>query len=179
MAFFRSAGRSRVEAASKKTVSSAFLRAASRSVVERRTPCSAASFSSFAALRPTRMGSGMTRVPSESSTPPCPRIAMIERARCWFIPIRPVTPCMMIPSLFSAMAYRSGPAVLPCLDDLHRIGTARLADRLADGDHDEIALLHDAVPDQDVFGLLQQLLAAVSDELHHQGVGVAKQRATV
>ena len=45
----------------------------------------------------------MTRVPSFSTTPPCARIAAIERARCWLAPIRPVTPCMMMPSRFSAM----------------------------------------------------------------------------
>jgi hypothetical protein len=40
-------------------------------------------------LRPTRIGSGMTRRPSASATPPCARIAQIERTRCWFVPMRP------------------------------------------------------------------------------------------
>ncbi len=39
---------------------------------------------------------------------PCSRIANIERIRCWFIPMRPVTPCMMTPSRVSATGYFSG-----------------------------------------------------------------------
>ena len=35
---------------------------------------------------------------SSSATPPCARIAQIERIRCWFVPMRPVTPFMMMPS---------------------------------------------------------------------------------
>src|SRR6266705_3706221 len=180
-AFFSKVGRSFVEAASKKTASSGFPSASSRSVVQRPTPCSAASFFSFSGLRPTRIGSGITRVPSASRTPPSSRIAMTERAKCWFVPIRPVTPFMMMPSLCSGMAshLKLSLPVLPDADDLHRVGTASLADRLADGEHDEVPLLHHAVPHQDVFGLLQELLAVVADVLHHQGIGVAKQRATV
>src|SRR5438876_1911674 len=181
IALLSTAGRSFVEAASKKTASSGFLSASSRSVVQRSTPCSAASLASLPGLRPTRIGSGITRVPSASSTPPSLRMAMTERARCWFVPMRPVTPFMMTPSLCSAMASdpKLSLPVLPDANDLHRVGSASLADRLADGEHDEVPLLHHAVPDQDVFGLLQQLLAVVADVLHHQGIGVAKQRAAI
>src|SRR5712691_6192039 len=175
------AGRSFVEAASKKTASSGFLSASSRSVVQRSTPWSIASFFNFSALRPTRIGSGITRVPSARRTPPSLRMAMTERARCWFIPMRPVTPFMMTPSLSSVIAFypQLSLAVLPDTDDLHRVGPASLADRLADGEHDEVSLLNHAVPHQDVFGLLQQLLPVVADVLHHQGIGVAKQRAPI
>src|SRR6266705_4383762 len=169
IALLSTAGRSFVEAASKKTASSGFLSASSRSVVQRSTPCSAASFFSFSGLRPTRIGSGITRVPSASRTPPSLRIAMTERARCWFVPIRPVTPFMMTPSLCSVIAScpQLSLPVLANTDDLHRVGSASLADRLADGEHDEVPLLHHAVPHQDVFGLLQELLAVVADVLHH------------
>src|SRR6267378_1015357 len=165
MARLSTAGRSLVEAASKKTASSGFLSASSRSVV----------------LRPTRIGSGITRVPSASSTPPSLRMAMTERARCWFVPMRPVTPFMMTPSLCSAMASypKLSLLLLPDADDLHRVGSTSLADRLADGEHDEVPLLHHAVPHQDVFGLLQKLLAVVADVLHHQGIRIAEQRATI
>ncbi len=71
--------------------------AASRSVVHGGSPARAASASSFAALRPTSSGSGMIAVPSASRTPPCSRMATIDRSRCWFVPMRPVTPFMMMP----------------------------------------------------------------------------------
>src|SRR5262245_29474122 len=67
-------------------------------------PWALASARNASGRRPTRIGSGMTRVPLPSATPPCARIAAMERARCWFAPIRPVTPCMMMPSRCSAMA---------------------------------------------------------------------------
>jgi hypothetical protein len=56
-----------------------------------------ASASIFSALRPIRIGSGITLSPLASVTPPWLRIATMERIRCWFMPMRPVTPCMMIP----------------------------------------------------------------------------------
>ena len=31
-------------------------------------------------------------------TPPCCRMARIDRRRCWFNPMRPVTPFMMMPT---------------------------------------------------------------------------------
>ena len=88
-----------VVAASKNTVSFGFFSAAARSVVERAMPYCLASAAIFSALRPTRIGSGITRSPFGSATPPCSRIARIERTRCWFSPMRPVTPFMMMPSV--------------------------------------------------------------------------------
>ena len=44
------------------------------------------------------IGSGTMRPPPRSATPPAARMARIERIRCWFIPMRPVTPCMTMPS---------------------------------------------------------------------------------
>ena len=66
-------------------------------------PWACASASIFSALRPIRIGSGITRSPLASATPPWSRIATIERIRCWFRPMRPVTPCMMSPSRCVAM----------------------------------------------------------------------------
>src|SRR5688572_20602513 len=40
----------------------------------------------------------MTRSPFRRATPPSRRIATMERTKCWFSPIRPVTPCITIPS---------------------------------------------------------------------------------
>src|SRR5258708_2445855 len=91
-------GRRPVDAALKYTVSSGLPSAASRSVVQRESPLAAARAESLPALRPTRIGSGITRLPSASATPPWARIAPIERTRCWFVPILPVTPFMMTPS---------------------------------------------------------------------------------
>src|SRR4029077_20406167 len=70
-------------------------------------PFACAKGSSVAALRPTRMGSGITRSPFRSLTPPCARIATIDRIRCWFIPMRPVTPFMMMPRRCCAMLLPS------------------------------------------------------------------------
>jgi hypothetical protein len=42
---------------------------------------------------------GITRSPFGSVTPPWSRIATIERIRCWFSPMRPVTPFMMMPRI--------------------------------------------------------------------------------
>ena len=49
------------------------------------------------------MGSGITRSPLGSATPPCSRIATIERTKCWLSPMRPVTPYITMPSLRVAM----------------------------------------------------------------------------
>ena len=70
-----SSARSCVVAASKNNVSFLSLSAASRSVVQRAMPCALASFASLSALRPTRIGSGITRSPFFSATPPWSRIA--------------------------------------------------------------------------------------------------------
>src|SRR6185503_9561184 len=99
MARLMSFGRSWVEAASK-NISSLDWRAFSRSVVHRSTPYFLASSSTFAALRPTRIGSGIRRSPLARDKPPCLRISRMDRTRCWFIPMRPVTPCMMMPTRF-------------------------------------------------------------------------------
>ena len=56
-----------------------------------------ANASTLSAFLPTSIGSGMTMSPLASLTPPSARIARMERTRCWFVPIRPVTPCMMMP----------------------------------------------------------------------------------
>src|SRR5437879_11018350 len=53
--------------------------------------------------------------------------------------------------------------MLPDSDDLHGVGPSGLADRLADGEHDQVACLHDFVLDQHVLRLAQQLLAVVPD----------------
>ena len=86
---------------------------ASRSVVQRPRHGRGPGASSLAALRPTRMGSGMTRVPSASRTPPCLRISRIERTRCWLVPMRPVTPFMMMPMRRSLTACFSLPGCGP------------------------------------------------------------------
>ncbi len=112
IAFFRSSARICVEPASKKIVSSGLARASSRLSVQRSTPCSFARCSTFAALRPTRMGSGINRSPFGSGIPFSARMARMERIRCWFIPILPVTPCMMIPILRSIQIFLSVKSVV-------------------------------------------------------------------
>src|SRR5918999_2445664 len=71
--------------------------ASSRLVVQRSISCSAASARSLCSLRPTSRGSGTIRLPSDRASPPCRRIARMERTMCWFVPIRPVTPFMTTP----------------------------------------------------------------------------------
>ena len=46
-------------------------------------------FLSLFSLRPTRIGSGMIVSSALRRTPPCWRMARIERTRCWLVPIRP------------------------------------------------------------------------------------------
>ena len=98
-----SCGRICVVPASKKTVSSLSASASSRLVPQRTMPFAFARASIFSALRPMRIGSGMTLSPFASATPPCARMAQMDRMRCWFMPMRPVTPCMIRPSRFVAM----------------------------------------------------------------------------
>jgi hypothetical protein len=72
IAFLSSAARPLVVAASK---NSGYLRSpmtASRSVAQRSIPCARASSSILRALRPTRIGSGITVSPLLSVTPPWP-----------------------------------------------------------------------------------------------------------
>src|ERR1043165_9720160 len=103
IAFCSSSARSCVVAASKNNVSFLSLSALSRSVVQRVMPWALASFCKRSALRPTRIGSGITRSPFFSATPPWSRMAQIERIRCWFMPMRPAPPLMMMPSRCCAM----------------------------------------------------------------------------
>src|SRR6266542_1001094 len=70
----------------------------SRSVVQRSMPWRSASARSLSSLRPTRTGSGQIMRPSRVGTPPCSRMATIDRTRCWLVPMRPVTPFMITPS---------------------------------------------------------------------------------
>src|SRR5690606_19487787 len=59
--------------------------------------------------RPIRIGSGMMVSSGPSFTPPCLMISTIERNRCWFVPIRPVTPFMIMPTVccFMGLIFRS------------------------------------------------------------------------
>ena len=50
--------------------------------------------------------------PLRSATPPWARIATIERIRCWFMPMRPVTPFMMMPRRCCAISLLF---LLPCI----------------------------------------------------------------
>src|ERR1700761_6792858 len=72
-----------------------------RSVVYFFTEVFAQSSLSLDSLRPTRTGSGMIVSSALTRTPPCLMIASIERMRCWLVPMRPVTPFMMMPTLCS------------------------------------------------------------------------------
>ncbi len=78
-----------VDPASKKSASLLFASAALRSVDVRVRPCVCAISANFSALRPTRIGSGITRSPFGKVTPPWSRMAQIERTRCWLYPIAP------------------------------------------------------------------------------------------
>ena len=70
-------------------------------------PCSSASDLSFSALRPVRIGSGISRRSSETFTPPCFMIARMERTRCWLVPMRPVTPFRMMPRVLVSMGMNA------------------------------------------------------------------------
>src|SRR5262245_50940251 len=76
----------------------------------RAMPLALASRASFSLLRPTRMGSGKTLSPLLRRTPPWARMAMIERTRCWLVPMRPVTPFMMMPSRLTPMTLSDPPS---------------------------------------------------------------------
>ena len=96
-AWASSCGRICVVPASKKTSLAGSCSAASRWVPQRATPWACASASTLAASRPMSIGSGMTRSPLAKRTPPCALMARMERIRCWWVPIRPVTPCITMP----------------------------------------------------------------------------------
>ena len=51
------------------------------------------------ALVMERSGSGMIVSLGDRRTPPWRMIATIDRMRCWLVPMRPVTPFMMMPTL--------------------------------------------------------------------------------
>src|SRR3990172_9263904 len=57
------------------------------------------------------------------------------------------------------------PALLADLYDLHGVGAADLADRFADGQHDEVAFHYQAVLHHHFFRLEQQLLAVAPDSV--------------
>ena len=97
IAFLTLAARSLVVCESKYIKLFGSARASSRLVVHLSRPKRAANFSNLSGLRPTRTGLGMINSSSLILTPPCFIIARIERMRCWFVPIRPVTPLRMIP----------------------------------------------------------------------------------
>jgi hypothetical protein len=100
MAFFTASALRPVVCASKYTVLRGSASAASRSVVTQLVsrPWDLARSLSLSTLRPTRTGSGMMISPSLHLMPPSCRMATMERIRCWFVPIRPVTPFMMTPT---------------------------------------------------------------------------------
>src|SRR5688572_33183834 len=79
---------------------------------------------SLSVLRPTRMGSGMVVSLGESATPPCLMMATMDRMRCWLVPMRPVTPFMMMPILCVFMAS------LCCGSDVLAIGVFYLLQEL-------------------------------------------------
>src|SRR6267378_2519417 len=119
-----------VVAASKNTVSAGFFRAASRSPVERSIPYSRAIAATRSGLRPTRIGSGITRSPFCSATPPSRRIATIERTRCWLSPMRPMMPCRCIATGHSLVLqpFAAGPALrLPRAVTLHDVRSRQVA----------------------------------------------------
>ena len=97
MALASSVGRICVVAVSKKMWFAGLAISLSRSVLQRSPPCRSASAFTLSAVRPTSTGSIVTREPSAIGTPPWARIASIERIRCWFTPMRPLTPFMITP----------------------------------------------------------------------------------
>src|SRR4051812_21504608 len=60
------------------------------------------------------------RVVASSATPPCARMALIDRMRCWFVPMRPVTPFMMMPRRIVSMS-------LPVADGVDDSGVVEVA----------------------------------------------------
>src|SRR5204862_6157818 len=82
----------------------------------------------------------------------------------------------------SAMQARLGGSwlgVLPDFDDLHGVGATALADRLADGEDDDVAFLHHLVLQERLLGFAQELLAVVAVILDHQREHVAEERAAI
>src|ERR1035437_5643199 len=71
------------------------------------TPERCDSDSSLAWLRPTSTGSGRITASGAMCSPPCLMMAAMERSRCWFPPMRPVTPFMIMPTRCVLMALIS------------------------------------------------------------------------
>src|ERR1700722_10674602 len=63
--------------------------------------------------------------------PPCFMIARIERTRCWWVPMRPVTPLRMTPMVRVSidLPFNSGAATLEDVHQLLEINLARVAAR--------------------------------------------------
>ena len=73
--------------------------AAVRSVVRARDAVLLGERRDLLGIAPDQDRIGHHAVAVRQRTPPCSRIARIERTRCWLSPMRPVTPFMMMPSL--------------------------------------------------------------------------------
>ena len=161
MAFFSVAARRLVMEASKTMSTVGSLMTASRSVVHSGTLCSSASSRILASLRPTRIGSTWTLVPSSRVNPPASRIGRMERSRCWRYPIRPVMPFMAM-----RIVFVSKPMCPPLMSAvmLELIGKARshcfmmhcaaphwqaLSRRFWSCDTDEISHFPEAWPEQE------------------------------
>src|SRR5688572_30694070 len=52
-------------------------------------------------------------------------IALMERSRCWFVPMRPVTPFMIIPTLCVVMVERKWGVSHETADDEHQSSATR------------------------------------------------------
>ena len=76
----------------------------------------------------------------------------------------------------SNRAKSSSPPLLPEPDYLHRIRPARLPNRLAHRDDDDIAGLRDTVVEQYLFGRDHQFLAVMAFVGEREGAHVAHQR---
>src|SRR5262249_32053853 len=107
----------------------------------------------FSALRPIRIGSGIALSPLDRLTPPWARIATMERIRCWFIPMRPVMPFMMMPRRFVAIMVsgwtRKGCCNYPKSAALGSQEIRRIGARLVARSHEAVVEIGDSgAPDQ-------------------------------
>src|SRR6267143_6839728 len=83
---------------------------------------------------------------------------------------RSVLTCVLTPLRLAALAD---------LDDLHGVGSAGRPDRLAESDHDQVALAYQPGGDQLVLRLLQEVVAVVADVLDHKRIDIAVQAQPV
>lgn len=67
-------------------------------------------------------------------------------------------------------------SVFSYLDDLHRVGPAGFAYRLANSHDNQIAVAHDAALEQFVFSMIQDNLGIVRSAAELNGIDAAKQR---